>query len=175
MTVVEAVVVDAAEVEDVEANGVADSTTAQEVVIAARPRIILFKTALTLPLSTTKTVERQGNRLLSVSSRHRWHHQPPVCVRLRVIPLHLTVYRRPVLQLADKDPAAPAGVSARIEAKSTQLVIVFGLAPVRLQFVFRMVILQASDGRMPCVAIETVCRESAGVLRRPTTLHITKY
>ena len=68
-----------------------------------------------------------------------------------------------------------AGFSARIEAKSTQLVIVFGLAPVRLQFVFRMVILQASDGRMPCVAIETVCRESAGVLRRPTTLHITKY
>ena len=71
MTVVEAVVVDAAEVEGVKANGVADATTAQEVVIAARPRIILSKTALTLPLSTTKTVERQGNRLLSVSSRHR--------------------------------------------------------------------------------------------------------
>ena len=61
MTVVEAVVVDAAEVEGVKANGVADATTAQEVVIAARPSIILSKTALTLPLSTTKTVESQGN------------------------------------------------------------------------------------------------------------------
>ena len=61
------------------------------------------------------------------------------------------------------DLAMSVGASGHIKVKSTQLATVFGLALVRHQNVFRMVILQVEAGCTMYVVITTACRVNMAV------------
>ena len=140
----------------------AAATSARGVAIDAGPRITLFKPALILlpgVMVARRIVDAAVNLPQNVSSRRKWRHRPLVSGHVRVIPLPLTEKQRPAHpQLMSRDLAVPVGASDHIPVKPTPLEKVFGLAlGVRPHMVFRLVILQVLDGRVPFAATSIVC------------------